>query len=102
MIKIKRADGGCNWVHGTRALAYKGISLKATGRKRWCKTVAQTVSACAYASLRAVLSTGYDLILYSVEDAERRDVIVNIPLPPCMEDAVKLIEDTCIRHGSIF
>ena len=103
MIKIiRRSDGWCSYVHGTTALAYKFQAKKSHGKIRWCKTVAKSAQAQAYAALRAVLAAGDMHILYSVEDDSRREVVLELELPVAHEDAIKKIENECKKVGSIF
>jgi hypothetical protein len=104
MIKLKNAEGKYQWVYGTTGLNYSNAAKKATNKTRMCKTVNNAIKACAYAYLDATLMAGYNT-LYSVESGngyDRKDVIVNIALPACITDAVKIIEDTCRQYGARF
>jgi hypothetical protein len=102
MITIKNNTGWATQVHGTRARAYMTIARAATGKTRWCKTIESTIRACAYASLRTALMSGADLRVVCVEDRDRRDITVNIPLTGSLADMVQTVETACTSHGSQF
>ena len=101
MIKLRNKDNKYQEVYGTTGLSYQCAAKQATGKTRSCKTVKQAMSACAYSYLEASLMAGYNT-LHTVEDKNRKDVIVNIPLPPAISDAVKVIEATCKQYGRNF
>ena len=102
MIKLKSKDDKYYWIHGTRAMTYIHEARIITGKKSLCKTNRQAIKGCAYTALHTALSCIEEPILYSITDANGYEKIVNISLPACIQDAVKIIEDTCLAHGKSF
>jgi len=101
MLKLQNRDNKYQWVYGTTGATYAHTAKQATGKTRMCKAVKQAMAACAHSYLEASLMAGYNT-LYSVEDSNRKDIIVNIPLPPAIHEAVKVIEATCKQYGRNF
>ena len=101
MIKLKNAEGKCQFIWGTTGLNYKHEAMKATGKTKMCKTVKNTIAAMAMQALETALLCGYDQ-LYSVDDANRMDKVVNVQLPACISDAKSIILKICLENGRAF
>lgn len=101
MITLKGKDGQGCVVHGTRALQYLPQARRSSGKTRLCRTTRQLMHAQAHAALDTALICGYT-VLHTVEDANRRDVVVDIQLPLQISEAVKEIERICLEHGKPF
>ena len=93
MIKLMDASGKCAWIYGTKSISYKNKAMAISGIKKNGQELQNIIKAMAMQALESTILAGYN-ILYSIEnghDVNRQDVIVNIKLPACISDAIKVI-----------